>query len=267
MTGAGPLWDGHSEADLRARWAREEVTLLTSVSSTNDEAKRLADLDAPTGTIVVAGEQTRGRGRAGRSWASPPGAGLYLSMVFRPEVLKSAGPVSILAGLGIVRALDRAYPKLNPRLKWPNDLYADGLKFGGILTEAAWTGKRPRYLVAGVGINVRPLGEGISDRIARKATSIDEEIGDSASLVDVADAVVAGLEAHLAALVPVLGSSDLDDLDRYDGMRDRRGSLVVSTEEEPLPGTCVGIAPDGALLFRPDRGALRRVMDGTLIPE
>ena len=267
MTGAGSSWEGLSEADLGARWARDHVTVMASVDSTNDEAKRLADRVAPAGTIVIAGEQTRGRGRAGRSWASPAGAGVYLSMVFRPEVLKDAGPVSILAGLGIVRALDEAFPDLHPQLKWPNDLYADGLKFGGILTEAAWTGKTPRYLVAGAGINVRPLGAGISERIARKATSIDEETERTESLLTVADAVVAGLEAHLAAPVPVLGSADLGDLDRYDGMRDRRGSLVVSTEEEPLPGTCVGIAPDGALLFRPDRGALRRVMDGTLIPE
>lgn len=267
MTGAGPLWEGLSEADLGVRWARDHVTALATVDSTNEEAKRLADQDAPAGTIVIASEQTRGKGRAGRSWASPAGAGVYLSMVFRPEVLKDAGPVSILAGLGIVRALDEALPGLNPRIKWPNDLYADGLKFGGILTEAAWTGNRPRYLVAGVGLNVRPLGAGISARIARKATSIDEEIGKTVSLLDVADAVVAGLEAHLAALVPVLAAGDLDDLDRYDGMRDRRGALILSEEEEPLPGICVGIAPDGALLFRPDRGALRRVMDGSLIPE
>jgi BirA family biotin operon repressor/biotin-[acetyl-CoA-carboxylase] ligase len=188
-------------------------------------------------------------------------------MVFRPEQLDESGPVSILAGLGVARALDRAFPGLSPSLKWPNDLYADGLKFGGILTEAAWEGQRPRYLIAGVGINVRPLGKGISQRIARSATSIDEALGDTASLAEVADAVVEGLEAHLSSERPVLGTADLQDLDRYDGMRDRRGSLKLSPDEEALPGTCVGIAPDGALLFRPDRGALRRVVDGTLIPE
>jgi BirA family biotin operon repressor/biotin-[acetyl-CoA-carboxylase] ligase len=188
-------------------------------------------------------------------------------MLFRPEVLESAGTVSIPAGLGVVRALDGAISGLSPAIKWPNDLYADGLKFGGILTEATWEGSSPRYLVVGVGINVRPLGKGISDRIARTATSVDEETGRTVPLVDIADAVIAGLERHLAAPRPGLTAADLGDLDRYDGMRDRRGSLVTSSDEEPLPGTCVGIAPDGALLFRPDRGALRRVIDGTLIPE
>ena len=267
MTAAGPSWDGLTASELQARWHRDAVTVHATVSSTNDEAKRLAEEDAPAGTIVVAGEQTRGRGRAGRSWASPADAGVYLSMVFRPEELDESGPVSILAGLGVARALDGAFPGLNPSLKWPNDLYADGLKFGGILTEAAWVGKRPRYLIAGVGINVRPLGKGISQRIARFATSIDEELGNTVSLADVADAVVEGLEVHLSSQRPVLGTADLADLDLYDGMRDRRGSLKISADEEALPGTCVGIAPDGALLFRPDRGALRRVVDGTLIPE
>jgi BirA family biotin operon repressor/biotin-[acetyl-CoA-carboxylase] ligase len=260
-------WDGPTEAELRKRWGRESVHLHSSVASTNDEARRIAEEEAPAGSIVIAGEQTRGRGRAGRSWASPAGAGVYLSMVFRPEVLESAGTVSIPAGLGVVRELDAAIPGLSPAMKWPNDLYADGLKFGGILAEVTWEGSHPRYLVVGVGINVRPLGKGISERIARTATSVDEETGRTVPLVKVADAVIAGLERHLARPKPGLDTSDLDDLDRYDGMRDRRGSLVTGGDEEPLPGTCVGIAPDGALLFRPDRGALRRVVDGTLIPE
>lgn len=260
-------WDGPKVADLQNRWQRDSVHVMSSVTSTNDEARRLAEDDAAHGTIVIAGEQTRGRGRAGRSWASPAGSGLYLSMLFRPELLEGAGTVSIPAGLGVVRELDRAIKGLSPTIKWPNDLYADGLKFGGILTEATWEGINPRYLVVGVGINVRPLGKGISERIARTATSVDEETGRTVPMVDVADAVIAGLEKHLAIPRPGLSSADLEDLDRFDGMRDRRGSLVTSSDEEPLPGTCVGIAPDGALLFRPDRGALRRVLDGTLIPE
>lgn len=259
-------WDGHSEAELAERWGAPQVAALADVSSTNDEAVRLAEEGAPAGTIVVAGEQTAGRGRGGRKWSSPPGAGVYLSMVFRPETLEPA-PVSVLAGLGIVRALDEAFPGLDPRIKWPNDLYASGLKFGGVLSEAAWADARPRHLVVGVGINVRPLGEGISQRIARHSTSIDEELDRTVPLVEVADAVVSGLGRHLAGPRPRLDVPDLEDLDRYDGMRDHRATLEPPGDAEPLPGKCVGIAPDGALLFRPDRGALQRVSDGSLVPE
>jgi BirA family biotin operon repressor/biotin-[acetyl-CoA-carboxylase] ligase len=261
------IWDGWTGNALRERWERARVVAFKSVSSTNDEARRVAEEeDAAAGTIVVADEQTAGRGRGGRKWSSPAGAGVYLSMLFRPEALEPA-PVSILAGLGMARALDLAFPDLHPTLKWPNDLYAGGLKFGGVLSEAAWSDGRPRYLVVGVGINVRPLGEGISRDIARRATSIDEELETTVPLVDVADAVVKGLSTHLDAPRPRLGPQDLADLDRYDGMRDRRATLVPPGDAEPLPGKCVGIAPDGALLFRPDRGALQRVTDGSLIPE
>lgn len=265
MTDASVPWDGHSAQELRARWDRP-VRALDSVGSTNDEARRLAEEGAPDGTIVIANEQTAGRGRGGRKWSSPAGDGVYLSMVFRPEVLEPA-PVSVLAGLGLARALDQAFPGLRPSIKWPNDLYANGLKLGGVLSEAAWSERRPRYLVVGVGVNVRPLGEGISQRIARHATSIDEELEREVPLVEVADAVIDGLVRHLDDPRPRLGTSDLADLDRYDGMRDRRGTLVPPGDKEPLPGKCVGIAPDGALLFRPDRGALQRVADGSLIPE
>lgn len=260
-------WDGYSATELADRWDASQVVALASVSSTNDEAVRLAEEDdAPAGTIVVAGEQTAGRGRGGRKWSSPAGAGVYLSMVFRPEVLEPA-PVSVLAGLGIVRALDEAFPDLHPAIKWPNDLYAGGLKFGGVLSEAAWAESRPRHLVVGVGVNVRPLGEGISRRIARRSTSIDEELERTVPLVEVADAIVTGLARHLAGPRPRLKTADMEDLDRYDGMRDHRATLEPPGDAEPLPGKCVGIAPDGALLFRPDRGALQRVTDGSLVPE
>lgn len=267
MTHRERIWDGWTAERLRKRWERERVVALASVSSTNDEARRLAEEeDEPAGLIVVAGEQTAGRGRGGRKWSSPAEAGVYLSMLFRPEALEPA-PVSILAGLGIARALDAAFPDLHPAIKWPNDLYAGGLKLGGVLSEASWSDGRPRYLVVGVGVNVRPLGKGISRDIARRATSIDEELEATVPLVEVADAVVHGLAAHLDTARPRLGPKDLADLDRYDGMRDRRGTLVPPGDAEPLPGKCVGIAPDGALLFRPDRGALQRVTDGSLIPE
>lgn len=261
------IWDGTTADELQERWGADRAVVLPSVTSTNDEARRLAEEeDAPAGTIVVAEEQTAGRGRGGRKWSSPPGAGVYLSMVFRPETLEPA-PVSILAGLGIARALDRAFPDLDPTIKWPNDLYAAGLKLGGVLSEVAWENRRPRWLVTGVGINVRPLGEGMSREIRRHSTSIDEELGRTVPLVEVADAVVEGLAGQLAGPRPRLGAGDLADLDRYDGMRDRRATLEPPGDAEPLPGKCVGIAPDGALLFRPDRGALQRVTEGSLVPE
>ncbi len=128
------------------------LVALDSVGSTNDEAARLADSGAPEGTVVWAREQHGGRGRRGRSWASPPG-NLYSSTILRPEC-----PAARAAELGFVAAL--AVGDLVPasraiRLKWPNDVLVDGGKIAGILLESAIAQDgRVEHVVAGIGINV-----------------------------------------------------------------------------------------------------------------
>jgi biotin-(acetyl-CoA carboxylase) ligase len=137
---------------------------------------------------------------------------------------------------------------------------------GGVLAEASWSESGPRYLVLGVGINVRPLGRVVPADLAGRATSVEAVLGKSVPLVEVADCVVAGLGAWLTRAPASLEGGLLALVDRYDWLRDRRARLTLPGGEESQPGTCVGIAPDGALLFRPDRGALRRVTDGVVDP-
>lgn len=259
-------WDEVREADLRERWERDSVHLLDSVDSSNEAAKILAEDGAPDGTIVIAREQTKGRGRAGNSWHSPRDAGLYLSMIYHPRDLSHPGPLVILAGLGIAQELERAYPGLQTMLKWPNDLIVKNRKLGGLLAEAAWNDAVPKYLVVGLGINVRPLDRKAPKAVRALATALDDHLEEPADMAEVADAAIRGLEEHLSHPEPVLTQGLLADVDRHDWLRDRRAVLTVPGAEEDsrTPGVCVGIAPDGALLFRPDRGALRRVMSGSV---
>lgn len=261
-------WDGHPAEELRRRWKRETLHLYGSVDSTSDIAGELAsEEDAPAGTIVIAREQKHGRGRAGKEWRSPLDAGVYLSMIFRPPRAENVDLLPLLAGLGITRELDGALSGLRPALKWPNDLIAADRKFGGVLSEAVWSEGRVRHLVVGAGINVRPLPEDTPGHIRSRATALDEVREEETPLVEVADAVVAGLEAFLPDSPPRLEPPLLDLLDRYDWLADRRVRVAQEGEEEVLPGVCVGVAPDGALLFRPDRGALRRLRSATVEPE
>lgn len=260
-------WAGHSEAELRRRWNRPDVYLFGKVGSTNDTARRLAEEDAPAGTIVIGREQVEGRGREGRVWHSPPNSGVYLSMVFRPGALENPGLLPVLAGLGVVRALDVAFSGLAPALKWPNDLYAGERKCGGILAEASWSEGAPRQVIIGVGINARPLPSSVPAAVRSAATSMEEEIGEQVELAEVADAIVDGLEAVLGKPASALDPGALDLLDHYDWLRDRRVSVLIKGAEAATPGVAVGIAPDGALLFRPDRGALRRISNAVVIPE
>jgi BirA family biotin operon repressor/biotin-[acetyl-CoA-carboxylase] ligase len=257
-------WDDRTEEQLSERWDRA-VRLADEVTSTNDVAKEWAEAGAPEGAVVLARKQRKGRGRVGRSWYSPRDRGVYLSAVFHPVDLSHPGPLCILAGLGIAERLSRAFPGLDPRIKWPNDLMAGERKFGGVLAEAAWSAAHPRHLVVGVGVNVRPLGRRAPEDVQGGAVSVDELLDGTASLLEVADAVVAGLDAYAREPEPVLSEALLDRVDRLDWLKGRRVVLRASTADaEGIPGTPVGIAPDGALLFRPDRGALRRVQSGTV---
>jgi BirA family biotin operon repressor/biotin-[acetyl-CoA-carboxylase] ligase len=259
-------WAGHSLEALQERWGRESVVLYGRIDSSNEAARQLADRAAPAGTVVLCREQTAGRGRAGRSWHSPRDAGVYLSLIFRPGDLSHPAMVSIMAGLGVVEALDSAFPGIRPGLKWPNDIIASDRKLGGVLAEASWTESHPRHLIVGVGLNVRPLASDAPDELKTRATALDSLLEGETLLVDVADAVIEGLEARLPDLPDVLAGSLLERVDRFDWLRDRRAALSPPGGTEGQRGTCVGIAPDGALLFRPDRGGLRRVQDGVVDP-
>jgi BirA family biotin operon repressor/biotin-[acetyl-CoA-carboxylase] ligase len=257
-------WDGISRAALKERWRREEVYPYGCIDSTNEAARDLAGKGVPAGTVVVCREQSAGKGRAGRAWHSPRDAGVYLSMIFRPQEVAGLAPLSILAGFGVVQRLDQAFPGLQPRLKWPNDVMANDRKLGGVLAEAVWSHAAPRHVVVGVGINVRPVRPQAPAAVQRTATAVDAILDSRIDLVEVADAVIGGLEAYMGEPPAELPAVLLEEVDRYDWLRDRRALVTPPGEQNGAVGVCVGIAPDGALLFRPDRGALRRVQDATV---
>lgn len=261
---AASSWGGLPLSDLRRRWNRADVHAHGRIDSTNAAARELALKGSPAGTIVVCREQSDGRGRAGRTWHSPRDAGVYLSMVFRPGQPLRPAPASVLSGLGVVRRLDRALPGLRPLIKWPNDVMVPGGKVAGVLAEAAWSERLPAWLVVGVGVNVRPIAKSAPRDVRQRATSLDEALAAEVPLVEVADAVIAGLEDYLYDPPAAIPAALLPELDRYDWLRDRRAVVTLPGETQGTRGTCAGIAPDGALLFRPDRGALRRVQDATV---
>ena len=129
-----------------------EIHRFETCSSTNDVAKEMALRGAPEGTVVVADEQTAGRGTKGRSWHSPKGKGLSLSVVLRPASAKLS-LLPLAAGLAVREAVERSHG-LSAWLRWPNDVVWEGKKLGGILCESGFLGNRPEYAILGVGLNV-----------------------------------------------------------------------------------------------------------------
>ncbi len=143
------------------------------VGSTNDAAASLADEGAPEGCVVAANAQSSGRGRFGRSWASPPGAGLYVSAILRPS--REALPlVTIAAGVAVAEGVQAA-SGLNPCVKWPNDVYVGVRKLAGILAEGGTSPAGVDHVVLGFGINLRPAA--FPPDVAARATSIESELG------------------------------------------------------------------------------------------
>ena len=159
--------------------APSRVVFYPETASTNDVAARLADDGVEEGCLVLADSQTAGRGRLGRSWASPAAAGIYASLVLRPD-LRVATLLTIAAGVAIAEGIDSA-TGLSPQLKWPNDVLvadrggAGARKLAGILCEGAASGASARWVVVGFGINVLPAA--YPPQVAAGATSLEVELG------------------------------------------------------------------------------------------
>jgi len=124
-----------------------------TVGSTNDEVKMLAEQGAPEGTVVIAGQQSSGKGRRGRAWSSPAGQNIYMSFLLRPQFEpSSASMLTLVAALAVREALEKQ--GLSPSIKWPNDIILSGKKVCGILTEMSTQMSWINYIVTGIGINV-----------------------------------------------------------------------------------------------------------------
>ena len=148
------MWLNLSEVHplLRTDFVGRRVIYLTSTHSTQDIARREAEDGVPEGTVVIAEEQTAGRGRFGRRWVSPAGLNLYLTIVLRPDLARLRA-LSIAAPLAVCRAVD-AVSDVRPLIKWPNDVIVNGKKLAGVLIESETSGENVRHALVGIGINV-----------------------------------------------------------------------------------------------------------------
>jgi BirA family transcriptional regulator, biotin operon repressor / biotin---[acetyl-CoA-carboxylase] ligase len=176
------------------------IFFIPEVGSTNDEALALASAGAVEFTAVLADEQRAGRGRRGRSWASPPGAGMYLSIIVREEGLGADVPLlTLAAGVAVAEAVVEV-SGLPVELKWPNDVVIGRpwRKLAGILCEASALGTSNGVMVVGVGVNLQRAA--YPPEVAARATSLDAECDRPVALVDLVIACVSKLRAQVAQL-------------------------------------------------------------------
>jgi BirA family biotin operon repressor/biotin-[acetyl-CoA-carboxylase] ligase len=228
------------------------------LDSTNAEAVRLAHEGAVEGTTVVAGRQTAGRGRLGRTWLSPAGLGLYLSVLFRPTSLLAAeAPLFTLVGAVAACLAARRLGAREAGLKWPNDLYLSGRKMGGILAEASATATGGlATVVLGLGLNVGHREEDFPPELRDQATSLFRETG---RLISSAEAEATLLKALNEVYLGFLTGGPAWLIARYRSLLGMLGRQV--TVSGPA-GVWHGRAEDvddatGALILRLDDGQRR----------
>ena len=236
------------------------LQVVPVISSTNTVLKRMAEEGAEEGLCLIAEEQTAGKGRMGRSFYSPAGSGLYMSVLLRP-MLKAADAVNITAcaAVAVAEAIE-SLAQVQAQIKWVNDLYVEGRKVCGILTEASLDSGTAavNYLVVGIGINIRPPEGGFPADLQKIAGSVfgEEEIP--------------GLRCRLAAAVLDRLLGYYEHLQEKPWLEEyRKRSLVTGKEirvlmpgKEPENGTAIGIGDDFSLLVQMEDGTLRRLNSG-----
>jgi len=240
---------------LQTRYMGHEFLHLAQTASTQNVAIEQGRHGAVEGLVVSAGEQSAGRGRLRRSWVSPPGASLLISVLLRPPapVLPS---IVMIAALAVARAIARAAPELSPQIKWPNDVLLNERKTCGILVETAYDEPAdvPSFTVLGIGLNVNWDTSTVPE-IAETATSLAREAGRDFSLRDVLQRLLEELETVYEG-----AKSGEDILSLWRQSLITLGRRVhVQGGDVSADGVAEGVDSSGALLLRTDEGRLLTV--------
>ncbi|MCY3923571.1 MAG: biotin--[acetyl-CoA-carboxylase] ligase [Chloroflexi bacterium] len=234
----------------------QQLHYLVQTTSTMDDARRLAEAGAPHGTVVVADEQTAGRGTKGRIWVSPPGQSIHTTLIVRPDIeqLKRLSIVSPVATTDAVRETTL----LEPTIKWPNDIQMEHRKMGGILIEAEWRDGKPSYALIGIGLNVNFDPAPWATQIDRPATSLMIELDARQQREPVFAALLNAFEhRYLQA-----GTSELHDLwvSRLNTLNQQ--VTVTLATGEAVQGTAVAVDDAGALIVQTETGEQRTFIAG-----
>lgn len=241
-----------------------ELRCFRQLDSTNNYAKRLAQEDAPDGTAVIADSQTAGRGRMDRSFQSPQGKGIYLSVLLRPQLPPDRlPPVTALAGVALCAAVERTCG-VRPGLKWPNDPVLHGKKLCGILTEVSLEAETGRLqsLVLGIGVNVLQKPEDFSPEVGAMATSLLQVLGRPVSRPRLAAALLEELDQMYADLLKGDLSAWLSAYRRDCVNLGKAVQLIPFRGEARETAEAVDIDEDFSLVVRRADGSLKAVRSG-----
>jgi len=242
-----------------------DIRVFQQTTSTSDVMEKLARDGVHEGMVVFAESQTRGRGRLGRAWVSPPGQGLWFSVLLRPPLRPQAiTRVTVAAAVAITRAIRMELP-LRPEIKWPNDIMLHGRKIAGVLTELSGELDSVRHVSLGIGVNVNLTAQDLPRDVRETATSLRLALGRTVDRPALAAALLRELDAAYAAL--------LDD--RFEELADEWSeqcttlgrNIAVIAGNRRITGRAEALDDEGALLLRTQHGHLERIVGGDITLE
>ncbi len=250
---------GEIKQGLTTRSVGKQIHFFARIDSTNIAARKLAELGAKEGTVVIAGSQSKGKGRMGRLWQSPPG-NLHTSIVLRPQIPPTSAPqVTLMAAVATAKVIARTI-EANPEVKWPNDILIHGKKVAGILTEMDCQGNTLNFIILGIGVNINAPLKFFPRELLSSITSLGYETGGDVSLPQFTRCLYQEIERYY-------------DLWMAKGFRRIRNEYTklsllpgkpvqISSFKKITSGEVQGIDEEGALLLLLSNGRVERIVAG-----
>lgn len=238
----------------------KRIISYAATESTNDIAFRLAEDGAAEGTVVVAEAQTRGKGRMGRHWVSPPGVNLYCSIILRPPIVPmQAAQLTLCSAVAVSRAIEMT-TSLRPVIKWPNDVLLDKKKTAGLLNEMSAETEKVNFIILGIGININMTREQFPDDIRHPATSLSLELGSPVDRCAVARALLKSLDELYEVFLTQGYRPIRNEWLQRSNMLHRR--VRIDMNDRTLTGKVTGIDEYGALLIECAGGTQEKILAG-----
>ena len=247
------LMPSEIQTDLKTEIIGKNISYHITTDSTNRIAKELANGGAADGTIVVAEEQTGGKGRLGRSFFSPKYKSILMSIILKPKFLPHDAPkCTLMTAVAVAKAMIRF--NLKPAIKWPNDLLYDGRKIVGILTEISAEMSRINYIVIGIGINVNINRDEFPEDIRSIASSLSEVKGESVSRIDFLRALLEEFD-KLYIEVNLNGFEEiLNQWRKYNITLGKKIRVIPAGSDEEFSAIAEDIDSEGALIVKTKKG-------------
>lgn len=242
---------------LNTLWIGKEIIHKPTVTSTQVVAHQAARDNSPHGTVVIADEQSSGRGRMERVWHSKKGKGVWMSIILRPNIPPYMAPqLTLMTATAIAEVLDQ-YDGIQPKIKWPNDILIQNKKVAGILTEMQAEQDRIQYVVVGIGLNVNQDNAEIPDAIHYRATSLKMETEKEWPIIELVQKILEGLEKEYESF---LKKGFRDVKSKWENYGFRIGEMIsLHSGTEKKEAVFLGIAEDGALLIESSKGEAEKI--------